>query len=34
VLHPQILPAITASLDLPIGPEGLIDSVTPSSSGT
>ena len=28
VLHPQILPAITASLDLPIGPEGLIDSVS------
>jgi len=28
VLHPQVLPAITASLDLPIGPEGLIDSVS------
>ena len=28
VLHPQILPAITASLDLPVGPEGLIDSVS------
>jgi hypothetical protein len=28
VLPPQILPAITASLDLPIGPEGLIDSVS------
>ena len=25
---PQILPAITASLDLPVGPEGLIDSVS------
>ena len=28
VLAPQILPAITASLDLPVGPEGLIDSVS------
>ena len=28
VLTPQILPAITASLDLPVGPEGLIDSVS------
>jgi len=28
ILTPQILPAITASLDLPVGPEGLIDSVS------
>jgi hypothetical protein len=28
VLAPQILPAITASLDLPVGPDGLIDSVS------
>jgi hypothetical protein len=28
ILAPQILPAITASLDLPVGPEGLIDSVS------
>jgi len=28
VLPAQILPAITASLDLPVGPEGLIDSVS------
>ena len=28
VFPTQILPAITASLDLPVGPEGLIDSVS------